>query len=40
MIQFIAGFVLLGIVGLIYYYIAKKLDVFGKDHSNDQFGCH
>lgn len=40
MIKALSGLLIVGIVVGGFYAIAKKMDVFGRDNSDDDYSCH
>lgn len=40
MSELLAGFGIIVSFGIIFYFLARKLDIFNSDHSDEDFSCH
>ncbi len=40
MSELLAGFGIIVSFGIIFYLLARKLDIFNSDHSDEDFSCH
>lgn len=40
MFKALSGIILIGIIIGMFYLLAKQMDVFGQDNSDDDFSCH